>query len=237
VRAFVESRLLIAWTELAPARSVVLRASFSLASLLRRARSSRGQRHSHALGALALTDRRHTFITGGGKMRLYSGKIPVIGAEIVKSLMESGDIEVIDRAEAELDVQAVLKEYLRLDKELTDRAKDVLQKRSLPHEQFGKVKRALAGEKGFGLGDEGLDWMTNQMIESFMASPHVEEIFVEDSVLRRRMADILKKHMLVEDELDEEVRRRIKNLEEGTSTWDIEYQKALDQIKRNRGLG
>jgi uncharacterized protein len=169
-------------------------------------------------------------------MRLYSGKIPVIGTELVKSLVESGDIAVSDKAEAELDVQAVLKEYLRLEREITDRAKDVLQKRNLPYEQFGKVKRALAGEKGFGLGDDGLEWMTNQMIESFMQSPHIDEIFAEDSVLRKKMADILKRHMMVEEEIDAEVRKRIKNLEEGTATWEVEYNKAVDQIKRNRGL-
>ena len=169
-------------------------------------------------------------------MRLYSGKIPAIGAEIVRSLVDSGDVAVTDRAEAELDVQAVLKEYLRLDKEITDKTKDLVQKRGLPYEQFGKVKRTLANEKAFGLGEDGLDWMTTQMIESFMASPHIEEIFVEDTVLRRRMTEVLRKHMTVDDEIDAEVRRRIKNLEEGTSTWDVEYQKALDQIKRNRGL-
>jgi len=169
-------------------------------------------------------------------MRLYSGKIPVIGTELVKSLVESGDIAVSDKAEAELDVQAVLKEYLRLEREITDRAKDVLQKRNLPYEQFGKVKRALAGEKGFGLGDDGLEWMTNQMIESFMQSPHIDEIFAEDSVLRKKMSDILKRHMMVDEEIDAEVRKRIKNLEEGTATWEVEYNKAVDQIKRNRGL-
>jgi uncharacterized protein len=169
-------------------------------------------------------------------VKLYSGKIPVIGGEIVRTLVDDGDIAVIDRAEAELDVQAVLKEYLRLEKEITEKAKDLLQKRNLPYEQFGKVKRAMASEKSFGLGDEALDWMTNQMIESFMQSQHIEEVFVEDGVLRRKMADVLKRHMMVEEELDAEVRRRIKNLEEGTSTWDIEYQKALEQIKRNRGL-
>ena len=169
-------------------------------------------------------------------MRLYSGKIPAVGAEIVKTLLDAGDIEVTDRGEAEMDVQAVLKEYLRLDREITDKAKDVLQKRNLPYEQFGKVKRALAGEKAFGLGEEGLDWMTTQMIESFMQSPHIAEIFVDDAVLRKHMVDVLKKHMQVDEELDEEVRRRIKNLQEGTSTWEVEYGKVLDQIKRNRGL-
>jgi hypothetical protein len=170
-------------------------------------------------------------------MRLYSGKIPTIAGEIVKSLLDAGDIAVVDRAEAEMDAQAVLKEYLRLDREITDKAKDVLQKRGLPYEQFGKVKRTLAHEKAFGLGEEGLEWMTNQMIESFMQSPHIEEIFAEDGVLRKRMADIMKKHMLVDEELDEEVRRKIKNLEEGTATWEIEYGKVLDQMKKNRGLG
>jgi hypothetical protein len=169
-------------------------------------------------------------------MRLYSGKIPAVGTEIVKVLVEAGDIEVDDRTEAEMDVQAVLKEYIRVDREITEKAKDMLQKKNLPYEQFGKIKRALAGEKAFGLGDEGLEWMTTQMIESFMQSPHISEIFVDDSVMRKRMADVLKKHMQVDDELDEEVRRRIKNLQEGTSTWEVEYGKVLDQIKRNRGL-
>jgi hypothetical protein len=192
--------------------------------------------NSHS-GAVVLLDcpAPHTY-KSAHRMRLYTGKIPVIGSELVKVLVDAGDIAVSDKAEAELDVQAVLKEYLRLDREITERAKDVLQKRNLPYEQFGKVKRALAGEKGLGLGDEALEWITNQMIESFMQSPHVEEIFADDGTLRRRMADILKRHMMVEEELDAEVRRRIKNLEEGTATWEVEYNKAMDQIKRNRGL-
>jgi uncharacterized protein len=188
------------------------------------------------LPRLTLTGGRGAPIRRLRRMRLYSGKIPSVGAEIVKALVEAGDIEVSDRAEAEMDVQAVLKEYLRVDREITEKAKDLLQKRNLPYEQFGKVKRALAGEKAFGLGEDGLEWMTTQMIESFMQSPHIEEIFVEDTVLRKRMSDILKKHMQVDEELDEEVRRRIKNLQEGTSTWEVEYGKVLDQIKRNRGL-
>jgi len=170
-------------------------------------------------------------------MRLYSGKIPAIASEVVKSLIDAGDIAVVDRGEAEMDAQAVLKEYLRLDREVTEKTKDVLQKRGLPYEQFGKVKRALAHEKGLGLGEESLEWMTGQMIESFMQSPHIDEIFAEDAALRKRMADVLKKHMQVDEELDEEVRRKIRNLEEGTATWEIEYQKVLDQMKRNRGLG
>jgi hypothetical protein len=169
-------------------------------------------------------------------MRLYSGKIPVIAAELVKALVDGDELSVLDRGEAELDIQAVLKEYLRLERECTEKAKDLLQKRNLPYEHFGKIKRQIAAEKAFGLGDEGLDWMTTQMIESFMQSPHVEEVFADDATLRKKMTDILKKHMQIDDEIDAEVRRRIKNLEEGTATWEVEYQKALGQIKKNRRL-
>ncbi len=169
-------------------------------------------------------------------MRLYAGKIPGMATEIVKTLVDGDELAVSDRGEAELDVQAVLKEYMRLERECTEKAKDLLQKRNLPYEHFGKIKRQVAAEKGFGLGDEGLEWMTNQMIESFMQSPHVEEVFADDATLRKRMSDILKKHMQIDEEIDAEVRRRIRNLEEGTATWEVEYQKALDQIKKNRHL-
>ncbi len=170
-------------------------------------------------------------------MRLYAGKIPSIASEIVKALVEGEALSVLDRGEAELDVQAVMKEYIRLEREVTDKAKDLLSKRNLPYEHFGKIKRQVAAEKAFGLGDEGLDWMTTQMIESFMQSPHIEEVFADDATLRKRMTEILKKHMQIDEEIDAEVRRRIKNLEEGTATWEVEYQKALDQIKKNRHLG
>jgi len=169
-------------------------------------------------------------------MRLYSGKVAAIGSEVIKTLVEAGDIEVTEESEADLDVQAVLKEYLRLEREITDKAKDTLAKKNLPYEQFGKIKRALAAEKSFGFGEEGLEWIVTQVIESFMSSPHIDEVFVEDTVLRKKVTDILKKHMMVDEELDEEVRRRIKNLQEGTSTWEIEYGRVLDQIKKNRGL-
>src|SRR5512133_1296522 len=119
-------------------------------------------------------------------MRLYAGKIPTIAAEIVKVLVDNDELAVIDRNEAELDIQAILKEYLRLERECTEKTKDLLQKRNLPYEHFGKIKRQVAAEKGFGLGDEGLDWMTTQIIESFMQSPHIEDVFADDATLRKR---------------------------------------------------
>jgi len=169
-------------------------------------------------------------------MKLYAGKIDTISNEIVTRLTQDEDMDVVDRAEAELDVASVLKEYLRVDRELTERAKDILEIRGLSYSQFGRTKRNLAEKKDFGLGEESITWIVTQLLETFMQSRHIEEIYSDDNVLRRKSRDILHKHMMVEDELDQEVRDRIRNIQEGTNTWDIEYARVLDQMKTKHGL-
>ena len=169
-------------------------------------------------------------------MKLYAGKIPAIAEEMVRVLVEAGDIAAAEPGEAQLDVESVLKEYLRMDRELSDRAKDLVDQKKLPYGQFFKVKKTMAEERGFALGEEATGWIANQILETFMHSPHIDEVFAEDATMRKKIRDVLKKHMAVDEQLDEEVRRRIKNLEEGTATWDIEYAKVMEQMKRKHGL-
>ena len=54
--------------------------------------------------------------------------------------------------------------------------------------------------------------------------------------LRKKITNILRKHMDVGGELDEEVRSKIKNLEEGTASFEIEYQRVMGELKRKKGL-
>jgi hypothetical protein len=169
-------------------------------------------------------------------MKLYTAKIPQVATALCTALTSEGDIEVGNREEVELDVVSVLKEYVRLEREVTDKAKDILEAKGLSYSQFGKIKRAVADEKGFALGEEGISWICNQLLETFMHSVHVEEVFADDTVLRRKMRDLLKKHMSVDDAIDVEVRQRIKNLQEGTSAWEVEYGRVMDQIKRKHGI-
>ena len=169
-------------------------------------------------------------------MRLYPGKVDTIAAEIITTLVAAGDIEVSDGNEAQLDAGSVLKEYIRVEKELTERAKDILEIRGLPYSHLGRTKRQLAEQKEFGLGEEGLSWIANQMLEAFMASRHIDEVFAEDTILRRKIKDICKKHMAVDEAIDQEVRDRLKNLDEGTTAWEVEYQKVMEQVKGKHGL-
>jgi uncharacterized protein len=169
-------------------------------------------------------------------MRLFNSKIPIIARDIVRQLTAAGDIEVNNHEEAELDIQSVLKEYLRMEREITDQAKDLMERRKLSHGQFGKIKRQIADQKDLPLGEEGITFMCNQILETFMQSNFVEEIFAGDAQMRRSMKELMRRHMLVDEELDAEVRQRIKNLTEGSTDWDVEYSRAMDQVKRNRGL-
>ncbi len=169
-------------------------------------------------------------------MRLYKTKIPNVAALIVERLIKDEDIEVSNVEEANLDIEAVLNEFLRLDREITEEAKDHLERRGLSYSSFGRVKRDLAERRGVGAGEETLSWICNQVLETFMHSPHVEEVFSEDLIMRRKMKEILRNAMAVESELDEEVRKRIKNIKEGTDAWDIEYKHKMNQIRRKHGL-
>ena len=169
-------------------------------------------------------------------MRLYSGKIDTIAAEVISRLTSDGDLEVSDQKEAQLDVAAVLKEYIRVDRELTDRAKDILQIRGLPHSHLARTKRQLAEQKDFGLDEEAVSWITTQLLETFMQSRNIEEVFGEDVQLRKKIKEIVSKHMKVEDELDGEVRQRMKNIQEGTDAWEIEYGRVMEQIKQKHGI-
>lgn len=169
-------------------------------------------------------------------MRLYSGKITPISEEIVSALASAGDIELESEEEVRLDVEAVLKEYLRLEREILDEAKNRMESRGLGYGNLGKMKSQVSRERGSPPQDEILPYLLEQILNMLFHSNNVAEIFADDTELRKKITPILRKHMEVEDELDKEVRSKIKNLEEGTASFEIEYSKVMEQIKRKKGL-
>ena len=169
-------------------------------------------------------------------MRLYSGKIPLIAEEIVRTLLKDEDIETEAEGECRLDIEAVLKEYLRQDRAVLDEAKNRMEIRGLPYSQLGKMKSMVARERQLPIGDEMLPYILEQLLTMLFHSQNVEEIFAEDHVLRKKMTTIVKRHLDVEGELDKEVRSKIKNLQEGTATFEIEYQRVMDELKRKKRL-
>lgn len=171
-------------------------------------------------------------------MRLYPGKVSAIAKDMVDVLSANGDIEVLPEmvGEVVLDIESVLREYIRADREVTDRARDMISRDGLEFNQVNKIKQKLAEERGFGVGDRAVDYLTKQVIEALFHSRNVEEVYAEDHTLRKTLRDVMNRHLHVDDDLDQEVRRRIKNLQEGTQNWEVEYHKVMQDLKRLKGL-
>ena len=171
-------------------------------------------------------------------MRLYPKPIPIISREIIQRLMQDGDIEVeaMRVADAELDMSAIMREYLANEERVNQATREALERRGYDYSKFNQVKREMADVRGFKTGDEGIEYVVNQMIEFLMLSRNVEEVFAEDNSLRLKLTSIMKKHLDVDDEIDKEARGRLKHLQEGTSAYEVEYNKTVEQIRRARGL-
>jgi len=169
-------------------------------------------------------------------MRLYSGKVSAISTEVVRALLASSDIEAESPKNVEADVAAVLTQYINAEREVNERAKDVLERTGKANTDYSRVRQLVAEERGIRVGDEALDYLLDQVVEMLMHSNHVEEVFVEDVELRRKMAPIFKKHMAIDAAVDAEVRAQLRHVREGTREWEVEYARVLEQVKRKRGL-
>ncbi len=172
-------------------------------------------------------------------MKIYRTKIPKIAMDIVSSLASSGEIEVKPEKvpELELDLRAIVEGWQNTEERISDEAKDQMDRRQLPYSEFRAVKRAIAKRENHSTGEEALDWMIAQMVECLLnVSPNVEEVFAEDNVLKRKIHDAFQRNTVDEDSLDAEVRARMKNVQEGTPAWEIEYQRHMRDVKRKHGL-
>lgn len=169
-------------------------------------------------------------------MRLFAARVTPIASEVVKTLTKAGDIETENPREVELDVESVLKQFLATEKEVNDRTRELLERTGRGASEFNRVRSQIAESKGIRVGDEALDYLLDQVVEMFEHSSNVEEIFVENVELRRKMAPIFKRHMGQDTELDAEVRAQLKHVREGTRDWDVEYGRMLEIVKRKKGL-
>ena len=169
-------------------------------------------------------------------MRLFASKVGPIAQECVRALIAAKDIEAESPKDVEADVVAVLQAYLAKEREVNDKARDLLSQTGRSNEDFNRVRAQIADSNKIKVGDETLDYVLDQVVACFYDSENVDEVFAEDVALRRRMVPIFKKYMSDDNELDAEVRGQIKNVKEGTPMWEIEYARVMEQTRRKRGL-
>ncbi|HEX3345234.1 MAG TPA: DUF507 family protein, partial [Polyangiaceae bacterium] len=138
--------------------------------------------------------------------------------------------------EVVLDVEAVLKNYLSMEKEVNDKTRELLERTGRGNDSYSRVREQIADSKGIKVGDETLDYLLDQVVEMFGHSKNVDEIYAQDVELRRKMAPIFKKHMAVDAAIDAEVRAQLRHVREGTREYDVEYARILEQVKRKKGV-
>ncbi len=171
-------------------------------------------------------------------MRMYRSQVPRIAEDIINTFVLDGDIvvEQASKEEAERDLRAIMEEYLRQESKVVQETRRLMEQRQITYDKFGKVKAGVADEVGHKTGDDGIRYIANQILEMFMYSNNVEEVFGEDRLMRKTLMRIFRKHLVEEADLDREVRGRLKNLRPGSEKWDIEYRRVMDEVRRKRGL-
>jgi hypothetical protein len=98
------------------------------------------------------------------------------------------------------------------------------------------MKLRFAEKSGIKIGDDGIEYLLGQLLEALFASKNIDEIFSEDIELRRIIKECMAKSLKISDEVEQEARGRLKNIQEGTPEWDIEYPRMIAQVKRQKGL-
>jgi hypothetical protein len=169
-------------------------------------------------------------------MRLFPGAIPSLSADIVRTLLEAKDIEAEAPREVEADLASVLKSYVEQEREVADKAKDLMQARNLGTQELGRMRKLVADQRGFKAGDEMVDYLLDQLVSMLLHSTNVDEVYAEDVELRRKMAPVLKRHLAVDEQLEQETRARLKHVQEGTRTWEVEYRRVMEDIRRRKGI-
>lgn len=171
-------------------------------------------------------------------LRLYGGQIPQLVQEIIRELTERALIEVSEESmdEFKIDVQSVLRSYVRMDRRLTEEARETALTNGLDHREHHKIKRRLAEDRHFKLNKEAPGFISEQLIETFMQSRHVDEIFAGDSELRALLVPLVRYHMNSNRDISAEVRKRLRTLDESSREWDVRFQQIHERLSQKYNL-
>jgi hypothetical protein len=166
-------------------------------------------------------------------MKIYRRVIPKISKDIIRTLLANKAIEIEDghRDEAELDIAGVLVRYMNEVDSITADAHDTMTRHNFTPDMLGRVKRTIAGQRKIEMGPGSEEFVINQIIEGLFDSRHIEEIFCEDNEIRTFINTAITKYFGVDEELDREVRGRLRNLREGTAEWEVEYGRLIEQMR------
>jgi hypothetical protein len=167
-------------------------------------------------------------------MWLTRAKMPGLASSIVKALVDAELIETESPAGVQADMLAVLEQYVRDEHDISTKARDLAAARGASQDEVNRLRKELARQQGVGVGDDAIDYILAQLLEMLMHSGNVDEIFAQDHQLKLAMRTPLRNEQTAADQVDEVVRKRLKHVQEGSSQWEIEYQRMREEMTRRR---
>ena len=167
-------------------------------------------------------------------LNLYRKVIPKISHDVVRFLRtrEFAEIEDVLVIEAELDLSTVMVDYMNKEDRISAEAKAGLARRHLSPDRYRMVKKSIAEVREFPLEADGINHVTSQVLEALFDSNNVEEIYGTDEELKAVVAEVLEKHLALDEEIDRSVRAALRNVPEGSSAFEAEYQRRARDMKR-----
>jgi len=170
-------------------------------------------------------------------MLLPPHKVTDVAREMLQLLQKDELIETDLPREVQLDLEAVLHQYIKTEQDLITRARQTLESRGLTNRDFPRVLQGLAEQKGVKVGEEGMDYLLDQLLQMILSSSNIEEIYGEDHDIRRVLRGPLRKLGEEREKIDREVRpQQARPVEAGSPVWEVEYQRMMEDIRRRRGL-
>ncbi len=164
-----------------------------------------------------------------------------VAREMLQLLQADGQIESSMPREVQLDLEAVLNQYIRTEQELMSRARQTLDSRGLSNRDFPRVLQTLAKQKGVQVGDEAMDYVLEQLLEMLLNSSNVDEIYVEDHELRRILRIPLRKLEDLEAKKEAQAAQKSRSKKIGETpieelpAWQVGYNKLMVDIRQRRG--
>ncbi len=182
-------------------------------------------------------------------MRLPEKLVERIADRIIKELFENERIiEPEDPYTFRKKVIAIFKEAEEQERVLDEKTKEILKEKlelleetSLDYRTAYKTVRSkLAEEMNIHTSRrERMNQIAHRIRDMIMEDPQVE-IYEEPNVIRNRIREILMEAVREEEEIDKEVRERIrsysKRIVEGTPEWNHLYKRIYEDALKRRGL-
>ncbi|MCX8164381.1 MAG: DUF507 family protein [Aquificaceae bacterium] len=182
-------------------------------------------------------------------MRLPEKLVDRIVDRIIKELYETEKlIEPEDLYTFKKKIIAIFKEAEEQEKLLDDKTKEILKEKlelleetSLDYRTAYKTIRSkLAEEMNIHTSRrERMNQIAQRIRDMIMEDPTVE-IYEEPGLIRSRIKDILMEAVKEEEEIDKEVRERIRSysrrIVEGTPEWNHLYRRIYEDALKRRGL-